>query len=30
MLPEFDDSLFHEFHMKKIENKPEAPWINRQ
>ena len=30
MLPEFDESLFLEFHMRKVENKPEAPWINRQ
>lgn len=29
MLPEFDDNLFLEFHINKVENKPEAPWINR-
>lgn len=30
MLPEFDESLFLEFQMSKVEKKPEAPWINRQ
>ena len=30
MLPEFDNALFTEFHINKVEHKPEAPWINRQ
>ena len=29
LLPEFDYTLFSEFHISKVENKPEAPWINR-
>ena len=29
LLPEFDYTLMTEFHILKVENKPEAPWINR-
>jgi hypothetical protein len=29
MMPEFDEELFSEFVMSKVEPKPEAPWINR-
>lgn len=30
MNPEFDMKLLEQFHMKNVESKPEAPWINRQ